>query len=244
MSHQPSSRGAHVRLLVAVLPSLVLVGAGCSFSPPPMVPVGAPAPISFQASSEGERSSITVSGDGRTPQTCELPCTMNVPSGSALVAVSGPRKWVAPVVFPKAPAHAEVKRLRRGQAVAGWVLALAGLATGGVALPVTANGSPKTQLTGGVVGVTAGVVGLVGVIIALTAGKDELRFTDPVAGAGPRAPLPPEPPNPARCRSHLDCKAGLVCPSGECVAPACVADKDCPAGQGCSLEGQCERAPR
>lgn len=41
------------------------------------------------------------------------------------------------------------------------------------------------------------------------------------------------------CRSHLDCKAGLVCPQGKCVAPSCTTDKQCGAGRWCSLEGSC-----
>lgn len=44
---------------------------------------------------------------------------------------------------------------------------------------------------------------------------------------------------PAACRSHLDCKAPLVCPNGQCVAPACIADSDCGAGKMCTLEGTC-----
>jgi hypothetical protein len=44
---------------------------------------------------------------------------------------------------------------------------------------------------------------------------------------------------PASCRSHIDCKAPLVCPKGQCVAPACIADKDCGAGKMCTLEGAC-----
>lgn len=59
----------------------------------------------------------------------------------------------------------------------------------------------------------------------------------------PRASATP-PPAPLACRSHIDCKAGMVCPHGQCVTPACVGDRDCKAGQYCSLEGACEPLKR
>lgn len=55
---------------------------------------------------------------------------------------------------------------------------------------------------------------------------------------------PKQAPAPAGCRTHLDCKGGLVCPRGQCVPAACVADRECAAGQFCSLEGMCEPAKR
>lgn len=48
---------------------------------------------------------------------------------------------------------------------------------------------------------------------------------------------------PAACRSHLDCKAPFVCPNGQCVAPACIGDKECGAGKMCTLEGACAPLP-
>ncbi len=74
----------------------------------------------------------------------------------------------------------------------------------------------------------------------------------PVASTPPVKPPPPAPPvapvstskpapAPTSCRTHLDCKGGQVCPRGQCVAPSCVGDRDCGAGQFCSLEGVCER---
>jgi hypothetical protein len=59
----------------------------------------------------------------------------------------------------------------------------------------------------------------------------ETSVSPPSASAAPSS----EP-----CRTHLDCKGGLVCPRGQCVAPSCVADKDCGPGRFCSLEGVCE----
>ena len=47
---------------------------------------------------------------------------------------------------------------------------------------------------------------------------------------------------PAECQTHLQCKGGLVCPKGHCVAPVCIADAQCAAGQMCTLEGVCEPA--
>ncbi len=43
------------------------------------------------------------------------------------------------------------------------------------------------------------------------------------------------------CKSHVDCKDGLVCPEGECVAPTCRTAKECGVGKSCSVEGVCER---
>lgn len=81
----------------------------------------------------------------------------------------------------------------------------------------------------------------------------------PVASTPPPAPPPPRPSSsappppiaapapsaaPNACRSHLDCKAGMVCPKGQCVAPSCVGDRECGAGRFCSLEGVCEPVKR
>ncbi|MFO0759891.1 MAG: PQQ-binding-like beta-propeller repeat protein [Byssovorax sp.] len=71
----------------------------------------------------------------------------------------------------------------------------------------------------------------------------------PPPSAKAPAPPPPKasatpPPAASTCRSHLDCKAGMVCPHGQCVTPACVGDRDCKAGQYCSLEGTCEPLKR
>jgi uncharacterized membrane protein len=89
-------------------------------------------------------------------------------------------------------------------------------------------------------------------------------YTDGVAAPPPPVPPPPVPPPPvpsppakpalapvvppptptlrpagASCTSHLSCAGGLVCPSGRCVTPSCVGDKDCGSDRSCSLEGQC-----
>ncbi len=73
-------------------------------------------------------------------------------------------------------------------------------------------------------------------------------FTDVSADVTPTsAPVTPTSraaaatqPSRAACKSHLECKGPFVCAGGECVAPTCMADKECGAGRGCSLEGQCE----
>jgi hypothetical protein len=60
------------------------------------------------------------------------------------------------------------------------------------------------------------------------------------AGATAAPARPSAAGTPASCRSHLDCAAPNVCPKGQCVAPTCVADKDCGEGKMCTLEGVCE----
>lgn len=167
--------------MVAAAPLLV----GCSVSLPPPVPVGAPVPVSFSGPSDGAARQVLISGEGRKEQTCDLPCTMQVPSGSALIGVTGPRKILVPAVVPSEPSQAELKFQRRGQAIAGWVLTLAGLAGGSIALGVTRNGDADAQLKGGIAGATLAGVGLVGLIIALTSGKDEVVFKGAPVGAAP-----------------------------------------------------------
>ncbi|MFT3769270.1 MAG: hypothetical protein QM820_27845 [Minicystis sp.] len=161
--------------LIASAPLLFTLG--CSFSVPPPVPVGAPVPVSFSAPSASSPPELEVSGEGRTLQRCELPCAMQVPSGSALLTVSGPRKVLVSAVIPAEPAKAEIRFKRRGQAIAGWVITLAGLAGSGIALGVTRNAGPDGQLKGGIAGAALAGVGLVGLIVALTAGSDEVSFT-------------------------------------------------------------------
>lgn len=175
------------RLVVAAAPLLFTLG--CSFQPPPAVPVGPPVPISFEVPSASSPHQLRVSGPGRPDQSCELPCNLVAPSGSAVVTVSGPRMAVMPAVIPAEPSHAEVRFQRRGQAIAGWILAIAGTTAGSIALAATRNSGPDGQLKGGIAGVVGGGVGLVGVIVALTSGKDELRFTpSPSAATAAGAP--------------------------------------------------------
>jgi hypothetical protein len=58
--------------------------------------------------------------------------------------------------------------------------------------------------------------------------------------AASEVPAPsPAPAKIASCKTHLECKGGLVCPAGECVKPACVADKECGRGRSCDAEGVC-----
>lgn len=280
----------------AAIAALSFISAlGCSFehSPP-----GAKVPVSFRAPPDPGSYKLSIVGSGRTEQTCDLPCTMDVPSGSAMLVGTGARAFSIAAEIPKEPAEAEFKLTRRrAQAIAGWVIALVGGSAGGLALGLTRNGDSGTQLKGGIAGASLAGVGLIGAIIALTAGSDEVKFTTgkaPGKLGGPAPPASPAPagvcrsrfdcaggkvcslglcvtpacvadsdcpksqacslegqcespgaaPNAAACRSHLECKNGLVCPKGQCVTPMCVADKDCPAGQGCSLEGQCEPAGR
>lgn len=68
--------------------------------------------------------------------------------------------------------------------------------------------------------------------------------TSPITATAAPTTAPQVAPAPAACRTHLDCKGGLVCPRGQCVPPVCVADRDCAAGQLCSLEGTCEPVKR
>jgi hypothetical protein len=178
------------RFFVAAAPLLLTLG--CSASLPPSVPVGAPVAVSFNVPSESSPQQLNISGSGRPEQSCELPCTMQVPSGSALISVSGPRRLLVSGVIPAEPAKAEIRYQRRGQAIAGWLLAIAGATGGSIALAVTRNSSPDGQLKGGIAGATLGGIGLVGVIIALTSGKDEVQFSAaPGLVAPPPAPKAP-----------------------------------------------------
>jgi hypothetical protein len=168
----------------------LLLTLGCSASVPPPVPAGAPVAVSFSVPSDSSPQQLQISGTGRPEQGCELPCTMQVPSGSALVSVSGPRKLLMPVVIPAEPAKGEIRYQRRGQAIAGWLMAIAGATGGSIALAVTRNSGPDGQLKGGIAGATLGGVGLVGLIVALTSGKDEVQFS-----ADPGLVAPPAPKN-------------------------------------------------
>jgi len=240
----------HAGPIVASTPLLFAIG--CSFSVPPAVPVGAPVPVSFSAPSSDGSLQLQVSGPGRPEQACALPCTLQVPSGSAVLTLSGPRKLAIPAVIPPEPSQAEIRFRRNGQALGGWITALVGVAAGGIALAATRNAGLDGQLKGGIAGAVGGGVGLVGIIVALTAGKDEARLTgDPgVKAVGPGAPPPPPKAlssgaagaENAGCKSRFDCTGGRVCREGRCAAPACVADRDCPSGQACSLEGACVSA--
>jgi hypothetical protein len=149
-------------------------------------------PVQFSAPSGASPQQLHISGAGRPEQRCELPCTLQVPSGSAVVGVSGPRKLFMAAVIPAEPSQAEVRFQRRGQVIAGWITALAGLTAGGIALAATRNSGPDGQLKGGIAGAVGGGVGLVGIIVALTAGKDEVRFTSAPGVAAP-APAPQAP---------------------------------------------------
>ncbi|WP_437291127.1 hypothetical protein [Sorangium sp. So ce406] len=220
---------------------------GCSFELPPQVPVGSAVPVAFSLPDDSSPYQVKVSGPGRAEQRCALPCAMQVPSGSATVLVSGPRSYAVPVVMPGEPSRAELKQQRRAQASVGWIAVLSGVVAGSTALAVTRDADADGQLAGGIAGIVGGGVGLVGLIVALTAGKDEVRFTR----ASVDVPHAPEPapvslasgaPEERACRSRLDCEGGLVCPKGRCVASACVADKDCSKGQPCTLEGVCAPA--
>lgn len=170
------------QIIIAAAPLFLTLG--CSFSVPPTVPAGAVVPVQFDAPSESSPQRLQLSGPGRAEQSCELPCTMQVPSGSAVLTVSGPRKAVMAAVIPAEPSQAELRFQRRGQAIAGWVTAIAGVTAGSIALAVTRNSGPDGQLKGGIAGAVGGGVGLVGLIVALTSGKDEVRFTS----APPAAP--------------------------------------------------------
>lgn len=164
----------------------LLCTLGCSFSLPPPVPVGAPVPIAFSAPSSEGTQKIAISGEGRPEQSCEAPCTLQVPSGSALISVTGPRKLLVPAVIPAEASKAEIRYQRRGQAIAGWVLALVGVTGGSIALAVTRNAGADGQLKGGIAGASLAGAGLVGLIVALTAGKDEVKFSaDPAVAAPP-----------------------------------------------------------
>jgi hypothetical protein len=77
---------------------------------------------------------------------------MQVPSGSAVLSVSGPRKAFMPAVIPAEPSQAELRFQRRGQAIAGWVTAIAGVTAGSIALAATRNSGPDGQLKGGIAG--------------------------------------------------------------------------------------------
>lgn len=231
-------------MVVTGLASLsVITALGCSIGTP--APPGPKVPVSFRAPEGPGPHKLSIIGSGRTEQTCDLPCTMEVPSGNAMFVGTGARTWSISGDIPKEPSEAEIKlNRRRAQSIAGWIIALVGGTAGSTAIALTRNGSADMQLKGGIAGGALAGVGVVGLIVALTAGSDEVKFTTGKAPAklgGDTPPAPPVSPGASGvCKSRFDCTGGKVCSLGMCVTPACVADGDCPKGQGCSLEGKCE----
>jgi hypothetical protein len=161
--------------IIAAAPLFFLLG--CSFELPPQVPVGSAVPIAFSPPNDLSPYEVKVSGPGRPEQRCNLPCAMRVPSGSATVLVSGPRSYAVPVVIPREPSQAELMQQRIAQARIGWITMFSGGLVAGTALALTSDADADGQLKGGIVGLVGAGVALVGFIVVLTAGKDEVRFT-------------------------------------------------------------------
>lgn len=177
-------------LFAHAIPLLTLLG-GCG-GVPAYVPAGAPVNVQFASAAQHESRpyALTIRNEKDTYH-CDVPCALDVPSGTVDIAVKGPSDYQTRLVIPPAPATATLRQPRAGQAVAGLTIGLLfGLAGCGAGIAGAVYDGQKdynrAMLSYGVA-VGLFTTAAVGTIIALTSGKN--RITVEPTRAALRLPL-------------------------------------------------------
>jgi hypothetical protein len=151
---------------------VAIVMPACHPATIPYVAAGPSTSLHFDAPDDGRAYAVAITDATSHRAACKLPCDAQVASGTSSFMVSRDDGQLVSglAVVPPAPSVATIHHKRRGQAIAGAVISIAGLI---LTVPVTfdaaAGTGNSTDLTLGAVGIGALIVGT---IVMLTAGTD------------------------------------------------------------------------
>ncbi|HUT79477.1 MAG TPA: hypothetical protein VM285_17400 [Polyangia bacterium] len=134
------------------------------------VPAGPPANVTLQTDDEGYNYHVTLTDAAGQQVECDTPCDVTVASGTAKVAVSGPKNYEHELVIPQGSSLAEVDH----QSTAAFATQITfSIITLGFAIPSMIFSSTGQPFLGLMLAI-GGCVGALGVIIVVAASGENL----------------------------------------------------------------------
>jgi hypothetical protein len=118
---------AHMKLALISLSALALSAVACARVPD--LPPGGPAKLVVTPEATGSQYHVNVSAADGSQHQCDAPCTLNVPSGTARVSVTGDGSFIKKVVVPQGESTLTLEHANKGLTTASYGLLGGGFAT-------------------------------------------------------------------------------------------------------------------